>query len=122
MNAILADIYWAGSLLPEITMILFTQSTVVLRKYSIVLKLLCHNSSLRLHRIAWEFHEFFTFREFPAYFRFVATLKAHSTCTGCLLPVEFPEGFRRCLPLSRRTRQNAPNLENLCKIGGNDDY
>jgi len=37
--AILADIYWAKSLLAEIIMILFTQSTVVLCKYSIVLKL-----------------------------------------------------------------------------------
>ena len=37
--AILADIYWAGSLLPQIIMILFTQYTVVLCKYSIILKL-----------------------------------------------------------------------------------
>jgi len=31
-KAILADIYWAGSLLPEIIRILLTQSTAVLRK------------------------------------------------------------------------------------------
>jgi len=31
-TAILADIYWAGLLLSEIIMILFTQSTVVIRK------------------------------------------------------------------------------------------
>jgi len=37
--AILADIYWAVSLLPEIIMILFTQSTAVLLKYLIALKL-----------------------------------------------------------------------------------
>jgi len=37
--AILVDIYQAGSLLAEIMRILFTQSTVVLWKYSIVLKL-----------------------------------------------------------------------------------
>jgi len=35
----LPDIYWTGSLLPEITMILFTQLTVVLCKYSITVKL-----------------------------------------------------------------------------------
>jgi len=70
--AILADIYWAGSLLPEIIKILFTQSTVVLlRKYLLVLKLFCYNFSLRLHRISWEFPEFSSFREFPAYSRFL---------------------------------------------------
>jgi len=37
--AILADIYWAGSLLPKIIMIPFTQSAAILHKYSIVLKL-----------------------------------------------------------------------------------
>jgi len=31
--SILADLYWAGLLLPEIVMILFTQSTAVLHKY-----------------------------------------------------------------------------------------
>jgi len=31
--SILADIYWAGSLLPEILIILFIQSTAVLHKY-----------------------------------------------------------------------------------------
>jgi len=36
---ILTEIYGAGSLLPRTTMILFTQSTLVLCKYSIVLKL-----------------------------------------------------------------------------------
>ena len=37
-----ADIYWAGSLLPEILMILFTQSTAVLHKYlNDELKILC---------------------------------------------------------------------------------
>ena len=48
------DIYWAGLLLPEILMILFTQSTVVLRKYlNNELKVLCffYNYSLELHRI-----------------------------------------------------------------------
>jgi len=39
--AILAGNYWAGSLFPEIITILFTQSTVVFGKYSIVLKLFC---------------------------------------------------------------------------------
>jgi len=39
-TAISADIYWAGShySLPEIVKILFTQSTVVLRQRSIILK------------------------------------------------------------------------------------
>jgi len=37
-TAISADIYWAGSLLPEITKIMLTQLAVVLRQYSIVLK------------------------------------------------------------------------------------
>ena len=40
--SILADTYWAGTLLPEIVMILFTQSTAVLHKYlNDELKLLC---------------------------------------------------------------------------------
>jgi len=40
--SILADIYWAGSLLPEILMILFTQSTAVSHKYlNDELKILC---------------------------------------------------------------------------------
>jgi len=38
--AILADIYWAGLLLPEIVMILFIKSTAVSCKYSIVLNIL----------------------------------------------------------------------------------
>ena len=51
------DIYWTGSLLPEILMILFTQSTAVLHKYlNDELKILCYNFSLRLHRIPWVFH------------------------------------------------------------------
>jgi len=42
MPSILADIYWAGSLLPEILTILFTQSTAVLQKYlNDELKILC---------------------------------------------------------------------------------
>jgi len=51
--SILADIYWAGSLLPEILMILFTQSTAVLHKYlNDELKyFVCYNFSLWLHRI-----------------------------------------------------------------------
>jgi len=32
--------------------------------------LVCYNCSLRLHRIAWKFQEFSTFREFPEYSRF----------------------------------------------------
>jgi len=40
--AILADINWAGSLLREITMILFTQSTAALHQYLIVLLKLCY--------------------------------------------------------------------------------
>jgi len=44
---ILADIYWAGTLLPEIIMILFTQSTPVLHKYlNDELKVLCYKVSL----------------------------------------------------------------------------
>jgi len=40
--SILADIYWAGSLLPEILIILFIQSTAVLHKYlNDELKILC---------------------------------------------------------------------------------
>ena len=74
MPSILADIYWAGSLLPKILMILFTQSTAVLHKYlNDELKILCCNFSLRLHRIP----EFSMFREIPEYSRFskfVATL------------------------------------------------
>ena len=54
-------------------MILFTQSTAVLRKYlNDKLKILCYNLSLRLHRIQWEFLEFSIFREIPEYSRFVA--------------------------------------------------
>ena len=50
-------IYWAGSLHPEILIILFTQSTAVLHKYlNDELKILCYNFSLRLHRIPWVFH------------------------------------------------------------------
>jgi len=42
MPSILADIYWAGSLLSEIMMILFTKSAAVLHKYlNDELKLLC---------------------------------------------------------------------------------
>jgi len=48
---ILADIYWAGTLHPEIVMILFTQSTVVLHKYmKDKLRLLCYIFP-KLHRI-----------------------------------------------------------------------
>jgi len=69
--AILDNIYGAGSLLPEIIMILFIQSTVVLCKYLIVLKLFyLFNFSLKLHRIPLEFHEFSRFRQFPEYSRF----------------------------------------------------
>ena len=73
------DIYWAGSLLPEILMILFTQSTAVLHKYlNDELKILCLlQFSPRLHRIPREFPEFSMFREIPEYSRFsrfVATL------------------------------------------------
>ena len=42
MPSILADIYWAGSLLPEILMILFTQLTAALHKYlNDELKIIC---------------------------------------------------------------------------------
>ena len=52
LPSILVDIYWAGSLLTEIVMILFTQSTGVLHKYfNDELKLLCLlQFSPRLHR------------------------------------------------------------------------
>ena len=53
----LDDIYWAGSLLHEIVMILFTQSTAVLHIYlNDELKLLRYNLSPRLHRVHWVFH------------------------------------------------------------------
>jgi len=66
-------------------MILFIQSTAVLHKnLNNELKyFICYNFSLRLHRIhriPWEFPEFFMFRETPEYSsfsrfsRFVATL------------------------------------------------
>jgi len=63
--SILADIYWAGSLLPETIMILFTQSTVVLCNYWIVLKLLCYNLPPKLHRIPWKFCEFLQVQKLP---------------------------------------------------------
>ena len=50
--SILADIYWAGSLLPEIVMILFTQSTAVLHKHlNDELKTTSLQFFLRQHRI-----------------------------------------------------------------------
>jgi len=64
--AILADIYWAGSLLPQIIMILFSQSTAVLRKYSIDQKFFY--SLQFLPEVAQ--NEFSQFREFPEYIRF----------------------------------------------------
>ena len=79
VRSILADIYLAGSLLPESLLILFTQSTAVLHKYlNDELKILLFvNIFPRLHRIPWEFPEFSMFREIPEYSRFsrfVATL------------------------------------------------
>jgi len=66
---ILADIYWAGFRLPEILIILFTQSTAVLHKYlNDELKyFVCYNFSLRLQRIPREFPEFSMFREIPGF-------------------------------------------------------
>jgi len=50
--SILADIYWAESLLPEIVMILFTQSTAVLHKHlNDELKTTLLQFFLRQHRI-----------------------------------------------------------------------
>ena len=79
MPSTLADIYWAGSLLPKILMIPFIQSTAVLHKcLNDELKILCLlQFSLRLHRIPQEFSEFSMFREIPEYprfSRFVATM------------------------------------------------
>ena len=79
MPSTIADIYWAGSLLPEILMILFTQSAAVLHKYlnDELKHFVCYNFSLRLHRISREFPESSMFREIPEYCRFsrfVATL------------------------------------------------
>jgi len=58
VHSTLADIYWAGSLLTEITMILFTQSTAVLCTFlNDKLKLHCLLQFLhRLHKIPWVFH------------------------------------------------------------------
>jgi len=70
--SILADIYWAGSLLPEIIVILFTLSTAVLHKYlNDELKIICllqffpevAQNSLRIP-------EFSMFKEIPEYSRF----------------------------------------------------
>jgi len=91
--SILADNYWAGSLLTEILMILFTQSTAVLHKHlNDELKILCLlQLSLRLHGIPWQFPEFSTFREIPEYSRFsrfVATLPQREQHKGTArLPV-----------------------------------
>jgi len=64
--SILADVYWEGSPLSEILMILFTQSTALLHKYLMFVTIF----SLRLHRIPREFPEFSKFREIPKYSRF----------------------------------------------------
>jgi len=67
VRIILADIYWAGTLLSEIVMILFTQSTVILHKYlKDELRLLCYNFFLSYT----EFPEFSTFSKMPKYSRF----------------------------------------------------
>jgi len=54
--SVLADIYWAMSLLPEITVILFTQSTAIAQIFVWRTKTICYNFSLRLHRIPRVFH------------------------------------------------------------------
>jgi len=82
--SILADIYWAGSLLPENLITLFTQSTAVLHKYlNDKLKILC---LLQFFRVCTELPEFSMFREIPEYSRFsrfVATVPVTRTaCSG----------------------------------------
>ena len=62
--SVLADIYWAISLLPEITVILFTQSTAILHKY------LYDELKLFVTIFPWgctEFPEFFTSIEIRAF-------------------------------------------------------
>ena len=76
MPSILADIYYAGSLLNEI-MIMFTQSTAVLQKYlNNELKILLFVTIF--HWGCTEFPEFSMFREIPEYSRFVAS--GHPVC------------------------------------------
>jgi len=77
--SILTDIYWAGSLLPEILMILFTQSTAVLHKYL--------NDELKYFVTIFpqgctEFPENSMFREIPEYSRSVTTLYSHTVISG----------------------------------------
>ena len=66
--SISADIYWAGSLLTKIVMIMFTQSTAVLRNYlhGELNYFACYNFS----QGSTEFPEFSMFREIAEYSRF----------------------------------------------------
>jgi len=80
--SILADIYWARSLLSEILMILFTQSTAVLHKYlndELIIPCLLQF----FPEVAQNSPEFSTFREIPEYSRFVATVFS-SFRQGCI--------------------------------------
>jgi len=109
--SILADI-WAGSLLPEILMILFTQSRAVLHKYL--------NDELKILFLTifpWcctEFPEFSTFREIPGYSRFSRLLMLNRIQAGRRAHLRWPTTQKSNSESLGWYHKNAPSQKTSC--------